>query len=339
MGRVGRRQFLAAGGALLIAPPEVHAQSRPSAQIKTVAVLASGSAQDAERSYLSAFRSALKTQGWVEKGNLVIDVFPANRKVEQLPALAESLVRRHPDAIFAVDALAALAAARATKIIPIVFRGAPWPVESGLVDSFAHPGRNVTGVSYYAGIEVSTKRLQALKEIAPTATRLSWILDANSEATVSGARLDIRPLLDPAVRSLGYEVRYHYVRTDADVDPALAEILAWRPQALSVAGSPITFVACERIVAFAQRNGLPSAAAFREFVDAGGLLCYTPTDLAASIARCAEYVARVLSGAKPAELPVEQPSRYELVINVKTAKALGLKIPQHVLAQADQLLD
>ena len=133
---------------------------------------------------------------------------------------------------------AAVAAARATKTIPIVFVAVPWPVETGLIDSFARPGRNVTGVSTYTGMEVSTKRLEFLKEIAPTATRLSWILDSSMEVTLDGGRFDIRPLLDPAARRLGYDVRYHYVAKDEDFGPAFADILNWRAQALAVAGSP-----------------------------------------------------------------------------------------------------
>ncbi len=330
--------LLALGAAA--APLWVRAQSRPSAQSRTLGVLTPISSQDAERLFLGVLRAELKALGWIEGQNLVIEGAFADAKAERYPALAEELVRKRVDVIWAGTGPAAVAAARATKTIPIVFAEVPWPVETGLIDSFARPGRNVTGVSNYTGIEVSTKRLEFLKEIAPTATRLSWILDSSMEVTLDGGRFDIRPLLDPAARKLGYEVRYHYVAKDEDFDPAFADILNWRAQALAVAGSAAIFVARERIAAFAVRNRLPSAAATSWFVDAGGLLSYNNADVfTVSIARGAEYVDRIFRGARPADLAVDRPEKYELVINLKTAKALGLRIPQSVLTRAGRLIE
>lgn len=322
------------------APRAARAQAKPSTQGKTLAVLATGSSQDVERVFLPAFRAGLKALGWIEGQNLVIESAIADYKYERLPALAEDLVRKRVDVVWATSAEAAVAAARATKSIPIVFTSVPWPVETGLIDSFARPGRNVTGVSSYAGTEVSIKRLEYLKEIAPTATRLSWILDPSLGASLDGGRFDVRPLLDPAARTLGFEVRYHHVEKREDVDPAFAEILAWRAQAIAVAGSAATFAARERIATFALRNRLPSACASAPIVEAGGLLSYSAAGaLSESLARGANYVDRILRGAHPANLPVYRPDNYELLINLRTAKALGLQVPQSLLLRAGRLIE
>lgn len=309
----------------------VKAQSRSSAQTRTLGLLTPLSAQDAERLVLGVLRAEMKALGWIDGQNLVIEGAFADYRPARLPALAEELVRKRVDVIWAGTGPAAVAAARATKTIPIVFGAVAWPVETGLVDSFARPGRNVTGVSTYTGIEVSAKRLEFLKAIAPTATRLSWIQDPSLEVTVDGGRFDIRPLLDPVARGLGYDVRHHYVAQGEDFDTAFAEILGSRAQALSVAGSAATFVARERIAAFALRNRLPSAGLASWFADAGGLLSYGDAGASsASIARGAGYIDRILRGANPADEPVNRPSEYALVINLRTAKALGLQIPQSV---------
>jgi putative tryptophan/tyrosine transport system substrate-binding protein len=330
--------LLALGSAA--APPGVRSQSRPSAQSRTLGVLTSLPPQDAERLLLGALRAESKALGWIDGHNLVIEAAFADFKTERLLALAGELVRKRVDVIWASGADAAVAAARATKSIPVVFVGVPWPVETGLIDSFARPGRNLTGVSTYTGSEVSTKRLEFLKEIAPNATRLSWILDAGMAATLEGGSFDIRPMLDVAVKRLGYEVRYHSVAKSADLDPAFGDVLDWRAQALAVAGSPVTFAARERIAAFALQNRLPSAAASSWFVDAGGLLSYNAAGGAeASIPRSVEYVDRIFRGANPADLPVQRPDRYELVLNLKTAKALGLQIPQTVRLRVDRVIE
>jgi putative ABC transport system substrate-binding protein len=322
------------------APLGVRAQPKPSAQSRKLGVLAPASSQDAERFFLSALRAQLKALGWIEGQNLDIAVVFANYKAERFPALAEELVRKRVDVIWAVTGPAAVAAARATKTIPIVFVAVPWPVETGLIDSFARPGRNATGVSTYTGMEVSTKRLEFLKDIAPKATRLSWILDSNMEVTLDGGRFDIRPLLDPVARKLGYDVRYQYIAKEEDFEPAFADILNWRAQALAVAGSPAIFAARARVAAFALHNRLPSAAASSWFVDAGGLLSYDNAGAyTVSIARGAEYVDRIFGGARPADLPVDRPGKYELVINLKTAKALGLQVPQSVLLRDPRLIE
>lgn len=313
----------------------VRAQSNPATQSKTLGILTQAPAEFAERVLRPGLRAGLKTLGWIEGQNLVIESAFADAKVERLAALAEALVRKRVDVIWAFTDLPAIAAARATRTIPIVFVAVSWPVEQGLIESYARPGRNVTGVATYTGLEVSTKRLEFLKAVAPTATRLSWIIGSATEQTVDGAGFDIRPVLSQAANSLGYEVRYQIVQKSEDVDPAFADILASRAQALSVAGNPVTFAARERIAAFALSNRLPTACASFDLVVAGGLLSYNPVGGGpAAIPLSVEYVDRIFRGARPAVLPVEQPSNYELVINPKTATTLGLPIPPSVLLRA-----
>ena len=318
----------------------VRAQSNPSKQSKTLGILTLASAQDAERLWMPGLRAKLKTLGWVEGQNLVIESANADAKVERLAAMAEELVRKRVDVILAYPEPAAIAAARATGTIPIVFVNASWPVEQGLIESYGRPGRNVTGVSTYTGIEVSAKRLEFLKAVAPSATRLSWINSSATEQTVDGAGFDIRPALSQAAKSLGYEVRYHFVQKSEDLDPVFADILASRAQALSVAGNQATFVARERIAAFALSNRLPTAAAGIWLVEAGGLLAYSAAGGGfAAIQPSLEYVDRIFRGARPADLPVDRPSTYDLVINLKTAKALGLLVPQSLLIRAGRVIE
>ena len=321
-------------------PLGARAQTSPPPQSKTLGILTIASTQDAERAWLPGMRAKLKALGWIEGQNLVIEGAFADWKVERLAALAEDLVRKRVDVIWAYPDLPAIVAARTTRTIPIVFVNASWPVEQGLVDSYARPGRNVTGVAAYTGLEVSAKRLEFLKAVMPTATRLSWILGSSTEQTVDGVGFDIRPLLSQAAGSIGYDVRYHFVQKSEDLDPVFADILASRAQALSVAGSPANFLARERIASFAFSNRLPTACAGPPFVEAGCLLSYSAAGGGlAAIPPSVQYVDRLFRGTRPADLPVERPSNYELVLNVKTAKALGLLVPQSVLLQAGRVIE
>jgi len=219
-----------------------------------------------------------------------------------------------------------------------MFFALAWPVQQGLIDSFARPGGNVTGVALYAGIEVTHKRLDFLRAIAPAARRLAWLWPENWFAleTVSGSRVDMIPTLEAAAKDRGYEPRFHAIHRGQDVDALFRDISSSGAQAITIATSG----APQKFAELALRLGLPSAFLERDFVEAGGLLCYgVPDSEFASLAKNrAEYVDRILRGARPNDLPVELPSRYELVINLKTAKALGLTIPQSVLARADEVI-
>lgn len=283
---------------------------------------------------------ALRKLGWDEGRNLVIERAHASLQSAHLAKLAAALVRKDVDVIIANGPEATVAAARATRRIPIVSFNLVWPEEQGLIDSFARPGRNVTGVSFYPGVEFSTKRIQFLREIAPAAKRLSWIWPPDYEETVAGGSFTMAPAFESIVKSLGFELRRHPVRRSEDIEPALAEVLAWHAQALTASGEHVVRVG-RRIAEFALRHRLPSAFPSPEIVEAGGLLSYAlgQGDLFGLFNRSLEYVDRILRGAHPADLPVERPSRYELVINLRTARTLGLTVPQVLLVRADRVIE
>lgn len=215
----------------------------------------------------------------------------------------------------------------------------------GFIDTYGRPGRNVTGQTYSTGIEVYTKRLQFLREIAPAAKRLSWLIPAElvSLETVAGGRFDLAALLEAGAKGLGFETRFHPFRTAQDIDAAFSDITAWRAQAVAagaLAGSDMGDMRQQRIAELALRHRLPSAFVYRWPVEIGGLLSYatSASELESLGTRFIEYVDRILRGTPPADLPVERPSRYELVINAKTAKALGLTIPPALQARADEVI-
>ena len=277
--------------------------------------------------------------GWIVGDNVVVERASADWKEERLAGIAEELIRKRVEVILTYGQIAPVVAARATRTIPIVFWAVNWPVEQGLIDSFARPGRNVTGVASYSGIEITHKRLEFLRAIAPAAKRLAWVSTENwfAPETVSGGRVDMIPALAVAAKDRGYEPRFHATPRGGDLDALFRDMSSSRAQAITYGGG---LDPPQRVAELALRYGLPSAFFFRDFVEAGGLLCYgVPDSEFASLAKSrAEYVDRILRGAQPGNLPVEIPSRYELVINVKTAKALGLTIPQSVLARADELI-
>ena len=331
MDQFRRRHFLILSGAMLAS--RVASARAPARKLGILSASPPPSAE-APRPLVAK----LKQLGWIEGQNLSIVSAYADLKAERLAALAEDLVRQRVDVIVAYQPAPAVAAARATSTIPIVFGFVGWPVELGLIESFAKPGRNATGLSAYTGIEVSNKRHEFLRAIAPAAKRLFWIgLPSTSLQSVQGTTVDFG---GDEVGKLGFEVRSRNVDKVEDLEAVFSEILAFRAQALSVAGSPVLFRARQRIADFALKNRLPSASYMRAFAEAGGLLSYaTAGEPTATLERVAEYVDRILRGARPADLPVDRPSRYELVINLKTAKALGLTIPPSLLQRADQVIE
>jgi len=257
-----------------------------------------------------------------------------------LPSLAEALVRRHVDVIWAVGPEAAVAAARATKSIPVVFWGVALPVEQELVDSLARPGRNVTGVSWYEGPGVDMKRLEALREIASTAKRLAHLYVPTAAATVSG-QLRQSPgiaLFAEAAGAMGFLIRRFDVTTASELRAAFGDIVAWNPDALTSAATTLTSREHRSIVGFANRSRLPAGYGNKVFAEAGGLMSYGAKG-ESLLPRCAEYVDMILRGATPAELPVDIPREYELLLNVKTAKALELAVPRSLLLRADKVIE
>jgi ABC-type uncharacterized transport system substrate-binding protein len=283
-----------------------------------------------------AFLQGLRDLGYVEGGNVVIEYRDAEGKPERLPALAAELVGLKVDVIFVGGGtLAALAAMQATRTVPIVFAGVADPVGSGLVTSLARPGGNVTGLSMLAP-ELVGKCLELLTQAVPGVSRVAvlWRPGALGERTDK----DMLKEAEVAARALGVRLQFVEARGPADFDRAFSDMTRARAGALTVLTSNMFFIERRRLVDLAAKHRLPAVYQWREGVDAGGLMAYGPnvTDL---FRRAATYVDRSLKGAKPGDLPVEQPTKFELVINLKTAKALGLTIPQSVLLRADQVIE
>lgn len=335
MSSFGRRDFVAALLALLAARRLAGAQAP--GRLAVIGILSPHRKPPPEFLAHNPIITRLRELGWVPDLTCRFERAYAEGREDRMPELAATLVAKKVDVIWANGPEAAVAAARATKTIPIVFWGVPFPVEQGLIDSLARPGRNVTGVAWYAGSQVDAKRLQLLREVAPKAKRLARITVPSAGYTVSGAKLKVPPRVPAAARRLGFEYRSFPVLRVADFAPAFEAILHWGAQALMVMGTTLTVREKDRIVDFARDHRLPAVYTLREFVEAGGLVAYA-IDLWPTLVRSFEYVDRVLRGAWPADLPVELPSRYELAINLETAKALGLSIPQSLLLRADRII-
>jgi putative tryptophan/tyrosine transport system substrate-binding protein len=325
---IDRRTFLAGTGAVLLAAP----LAAPAQQTARIGYLALN--LDANPRYRDAFRLGLRDLGYVEGRNLVIEYRDAEGKPERLAAGAAELVALNVDVIVAPGTLAALAAKRATATIPIVLPTIGDPVADGLVKSLARPGGNVTGLSNLTG-DLIGKCMQLLKEAVPGATRVA-VLTHPGSATAKTDK-DYATRAPTAGRSLGFVVRLIDAGRPVDLDRAFAEMTRWRANALVVMPYATLLQERARITAMAAKQRLPAVYAYRESVVAGGLMSYGP-DLADQFRRSAAYVDRILKGASPADLPVEQPTKFELAINLKTAKALGLTVPPSLLARADELI-
>jgi putative ABC transport system substrate-binding protein len=279
-----------------------------------------------------AFRQALRQLGYVEGQNIVIESRFAERKLDRLPDLAAELARLKVDVIVTITTPAALAAKQATSSIPIVMSGSAYPVELGLIASLARPGGNVTGLTNNPGSGFMGKWLQLLKETAPKISRVARIHDLSIPPEARGL-----PETQSAARALGLTVLSADVRGPNDFDQAFAMMTRERADALMVVPNSLNGAHTRVIVDFAVKNRLPSMFGDADSVKAGGLMSYW-TNWDDLRRRTAGFVDKVLKGAKPADLPVEQPTRFDLVINLKTAKALGLTIPQSILLQADEVI-
>ncbi len=282
-----------------------------------------------------AFLQGLRDLGYVEGRNVVIEYRDAEGKLERLPALAAELVALKVDVIVAGGTPQALAAKQATRTIPIVFAAAVDPVENGLVTSLARPGGNVTGLSNLAQ-ELVGKRLEQLKQAVPRVSRVAvlWQPGAFPERTEK----ELLKEAEVAARALGVRLQFVEARGPEDFDRAFSEMTRKRADALTVLSCGMCVNERRRLVDLAAKNRLPALYQTRESVDAGGLMSYGP-NLADSFRRAATYVDRILKGAKPGDLPVEQPTKFELVINLKAAKALGLTIPPSLLGRADHVVE
>jgi putative ABC transport system substrate-binding protein len=287
-----------------------------------------------ESTRAEAIRLALRERGYIEGQNIAIEYRYAEGKPDRFPELAAELVRLKVDIIVVAGGnRVILAAMNATKTIPIVMTGVGIdPVEAGFVESLARPGGNVTGVTNL-NTKLGGKWLELLKEAVPKLARVAVLYDPANPASVREVKED----LPVAARALKLTIQPWEVRATDDLEKVFAALNKQRPDGLQVLGSTLMGANQKRIVGFALKSRLPSMYFNREAVEAGGLMYYG-ADLADSYRRVATYVDKILKGAKPADLPVEQPTKFELVINLKTAKQIGLTIPQKVLARADKVI-
>ena len=325
-----------AGLALLLGPLTfgaipLAAEAQQAGKVYRIGYLSTPTRASVENG-LQAFLRALQELGWVEGQNLIIEYRWADGNVERLPDLAAELVRRKVDVIVAPAGSAALAAKNATSSIPIVMIFPSDPVEMGLVASLSRPRGNITGTTYTAGSEIFGKQLQLLKETIPHATRVAILWNPADPSFATQKRE-----VEAAARSLRIHLQYVEARGPDEFDRAFAAMARERADALLVGGTSTFLAHRTRIAELAVKGRLPTMCNFREIVEAGGLMAYA-VNMPDFVGHAAVYVDKILKGAKPADLPIEQPTNFELTINLKTAKALGLTIPQSVLARADTVI-
>ena len=317
----------------ILAAPRVEAQ--PAGKVYRIGYLASGwGSGTANPRPLEAFRQGLRELGWVEGQNIVIEYRFAEGRSDRLPGLADELVRLKVDVIAASPTPAALAARNATRTIPIVGMSLTEPVKLGLVSSLARPDGNVTGVTYGADTDIFGKQLGLLKEAVPKVRRVAVL----SNPASSPAHPYQIGSVKAAARSLGVQLQLLEAREPGEFDGAFAAMAKERAGALLAVGDPMFFLHRTRLAELAVKSRLPSMSTQAQWVEAGGLMSYGPSvpDL---YRRAAGYVDKILKGAKPGDLPIEEPTRFELVVNLKTAKALGLTMPPSLLLRADSVLE
>ena len=323
-----RRAFLRVSLALLLGPRAALAQP---VKVARLGLLASSSAETFAAS-LKIFRNSLQELGWVEGQNLTIEARYAGAHYDQLPALAAELVKLEVDVILTLATPAIQAAKRATTTIPIVFETLGDAVSTGLVPNLARPGGNVTGWSGFAP-ELSGKRLELIRELLPGATRVALLANRANAATTAVLRTT-----EAAAQQLRLQLLVADVQTPAGLTAAFEKLVRERREAFVVAADPMLFSQRRRIVELAARHRLPAVYEYRLFAELGGLLSYGP-DAYERFRRTAVYVDRILRGARPGDLPVEQPSTFELVLNLATADRLRLAIPPSVRIRADHVIE
>jgi putative ABC transport system substrate-binding protein len=326
---IDRRTFLGTlAGGLLAAPLAAGAQQTKVSRIGVLANVRSPA--------IEGFERGLRELGYVETRNILIEWQLAGGKFERLPELAAELVRLKVDVILAPAPPYVSAAKQATSTIPIVFALVPDPVALGFVDSLARPGRNITGLSSLNNLQLAAKRLQLLKESVLGVRRIAVLHDA---AVPADTATEEQSAFEAVARSLHLQLLPFRVGGPEELGRAFDAMLRERPGALFLLPTtPLFYAQRERIIELAAKSRLPAIYDSSEYVRSGGLMSYAPNypDL---MRRAAAYVDKILKGAKPADLPVEQPTKFELVINLKTAKALGLTIPQSLLQRADQVIE
>ena len=323
-----RRKFVALLGGVAAWPFAARAQQKA---MPVIGVLNTGSLNPSSP-FMDAFRQGLSEAGYVEGQNLAIEYRWAEGHYDRLPALAADLVDRKVDLIMASSPPSALAAKSATSTIPIVFRSGADPVGDGLIASLAHPGGNLTGVSFIAD-ELTAKRLALLSELVPRAGVIALLMNPNN-ATAERVIRDVQE----AARTNGLQLHVLKASSEREIDSAFASLVQLHVDALVVGADPFLSTRREQLVTLASRHAVPAIYAWREFAAIGGLISYG-SSLTAAFRLVGAYAGKILKGTKPADLPVEQPTKYELVINLKTAKALGITVPPTLLASADEVIE
>jgi ABC-type uncharacterized transport system substrate-binding protein len=320
-----KRGIFIAAIAMLLAPLPGKAQQPGT--IPRIGIIFMGGR---DQPHLKSFKQGLRERGYVEGKNIRLEYRYAEGKYDRLPELAADLVRERVDVIVTTSSISARAARQVTRTIPIVMTSGS-PVERGLAESFSKPGGNVTGLSVFA-LELSGKRLELLKETVPKMTRVAALWSSSENESVMGFKET-----EEAAKALSLRMQSVELPQTGEMDKTFAELTKTRVDALLVVLSPLVTLNSKHIVELALKQRLPGMYPTRQFVEEGGLLAYGPL-LGDLYRRAATYVDKILKGAKPADLPVEQPTKFELVINLKTAKQIGLTIPPNVLARADKVI-
>lgn len=326
-----RRAFLGTVAGGLVAVP-LAARAQPAGKVWRIGYLDQGSAARDEL-FLNAFRQGLRERGWIEGRNVTIEVRFAQGKTDQLPTLAAELVQRRVDLIATWTTPAALAAKRATGTIPIVIGFVADPVGSGIVASLSHPGGNITGWTHL-GVELRGKYLELLKEAVPEATRFGVLWNPTNQVHKSSLRV-----IEAAAQRLKVELRLAGVQDPSELESTFSALARERVQTLVVFPDGMFLAHIPLINALAARSRLPTLYGVRDYVMAGGLMSYGANLAEMHRQFGASLADKILRGASPADLPVAQPTKLELLINLKTARILGLTIPQSLLVRADQLIE
>jgi putative tryptophan/tyrosine transport system substrate-binding protein len=330
IGQLKRREFVTLLGGAAAWPLAAHTQ-QPAMSV--IGFLDSRS-PDALRDRLRGFRQGLKDTGYVEGENLIIDYRWAENQPDRLPVLAAELVRRQVAVIAASGGPAAnFAAKAATTTIPIVFSSAEDPVRLGLVASLARPGGNLTGINFFNN-ELAAKQLELLRELVPTATHVAGLVNPANATIFESTLRDV----EPAARAMGLQIRVVRASTSREIDAAFATFVGERPDALFVGGDPFFNARRVQLVLLAGHYEIPAIYSGREYAEAGGLITYG-SDITDAYRQVGVYTGRILKGAKPADLPVVQASKFELVINAQTARMLGLTVPPTLLATANEVIE
>jgi putative ABC transport system substrate-binding protein len=325
---LNRRDLLILGSTVITWPRVLGAQEKA----LPVVGLLSPSPPGASAAFVAAFRQGLGETGYVEGQNVAFELRYAEGIYDRLPALAADLVGRKVDVIATIGPPSALAAKNATSTIPIVFEVGSDPVALGLVASLARPGGNLTGGTFLSA-ELLPKLLELVSEVVPQAAIIAVLVNPHNPNT----ELNIADVQE-AVRSKTRQLNILKASTEDEIDAAFATLVQLRVGALVIAGDPFFNSRTEQLVALASRHAVPAICPFREFAAAGGLISYG-ANVTATQRQIGIYAGRILKGEKPADLPVQQPTKFQLVINLKTAAALGLTVPQSLLARADEVIE